>query len=275
MTDEAWLALNAEQARTATAIFERMFPADDVPGATEIGVVRYLDRALAGAYREHAALYRRGLAQLDAASRAVNGVRFDYAPLSAQDALLQSLERGDIAGWPAVEQVAFFRMLRAHLQEGLFSDPAYGGNIDKAGWRVLGHPGVWLDNSAEENLSPLPVDKGGRIQSLADVKDELAALAQPRDVPGFDPQRGAAAPLPDVDVVLVGVGGVGGFIAPVLARAGLRVIGLEAGPWWDLEDFHPDELGHAYYCRAELGPKFKSEAPRWRTHEGAPDQELT
>jgi gluconate 2-dehydrogenase alpha chain len=275
MTDEAWLALNAEQARTATAIFERMFPADDVPGATEIGVVRYLDRALAGAYREDAALYRRGLAQLDTSSRAVNGVRFDYAPNSAQDALLQALERGEIADWHVPEQIAFFRKLRAHLQEGLFSDPAYGGNIDKAGWRALGHPGVWLDNSPEENLSPLPADKGGRIQSLADVKDKLAALARPRDVPGYDPQRGAADPLPDADVVLVGVGGVGGFIAPLLARAGLRVVGLEAGPWWDLADFHPDELGHAYYCRGELGPKFKSETPRWRTNEGAPDQELT
>ena len=31
MPDEAGLALNAEQARTAAAIFERMFPADDVP----------------------------------------------------------------------------------------------------------------------------------------------------------------------------------------------------------------------------------------------------
>ena len=275
MTDEAGLALNAEQARTAAAIFERMFPADDVPGATEIGVVRYLDRALAGAYREDAALYRRGLAQLDTASRVMHGIPFDDASPAAQDALLRSLERGEIADWPEEEQTTFFRMLRAHLQEGLFSDPAYGGNIAKTGWRALGHPGVWLDNSADENLSPLPVDKGGRIQSLADVKDELAALARPRFVPGLDPQRGAASPLPDADVVLVGVGGVGGFIAPVLAKAGLRVVGLEAGPWWDLQDFHPDELGHAYYCRAELGPKFKSETPRWRTHDGAPDQELT
>ena len=275
MADEAWLALNAEQASTATAIFERMFPADDVPGATEIGVVRYLDRALAGAYRDDAALYRRGLAQIDAASRDANGARFVDASSSAQDALLHALEQGAVPAWPTVEQMAFFRKLRAHLQEGLFSDPAYGGNIDKAGWRALGHPGVWLDNSAEENLSPLPVDKGGHIQSLADVAGDLTALAQPWDVPGFDPQRGAAPPLTDADVVLVGVGGVGGFIAPVLAGAGLRVVGLEAGPWWSLDDFHPDELGHAYYCRAELGQKFKSETPRWRTHEGAPDQELT
>lgn len=275
MSNEAWLALSAEQARTATAIFERMFPADDTPGATEIGVVQYLDRALAGAYRDDAALYRRGLAQLDVASEAAHGARFEATPPAAQDGLLRALELGELPDWAAPEQVAFFRTLRAHLQEGLFSDPAYGGNVDKSGWRTLGHPGVWLDNSAEENLSPSPVDKGGRIQSLADVADTLAAVARPRPVAGYDPQRGVAEPLPEADVVLVGVGGVGGFIAPILARAGLRVVGLEAGPWWDLADFRPDELGHAYYCRAELGQKFKQETPRWRTHAGAPDQELT
>src|SRR5215210_2125159 len=45
----ALLALNPYEARTAGAIFERMFPADENgPGAIEIGVVTYLDRALAG-----------------------------------------------------------------------------------------------------------------------------------------------------------------------------------------------------------------------------------
>ena len=47
-----------------------MFPADEYgPGAREIGVVTYLDRALAGAYREHLPAYRNGLALLDSASQ--------------------------------------------------------------------------------------------------------------------------------------------------------------------------------------------------------------
>ena len=56
---EALLSLNPYEARTAAAIFERLFPADaHGPGATEIGVVSYLDRALAGAYRDQAETYR-------------------------------------------------------------------------------------------------------------------------------------------------------------------------------------------------------------------------
>ena len=37
------------------------------------------------------------------------------------------------------------------------------------GWQVLGHPGVYLANSAEENLSSEPATKAGAIQSLADL----------------------------------------------------------------------------------------------------------
>ena len=40
-------------------------------------------------------------------------------------------------------------------------------------------------------------------------------------------------------------------------------------------DFRPDELGATYYCRAELGPKFKAETPRWRRNASEPSRELT
>ena len=253
-----------------------MFPSDEHgPGARQIGAVTYLDRALAGAYRDHLPVYRDGLALLDSVSRARYGVRFASAEEAAQDDLLGDLERGEISGWVAPDQSSFFELMRSHLQEGLFSDPAYGGNREKLGWRFLGHPGVWLENSPEENLSPDPVTKGGRIQSLADVATALHEQQHEEHIPGFDPQRGAAPPAARADVVLVGVGGVGGFIAPVLTSAGLNVVGLEAGPYWRLEDFQPDELAATYYCRAEMGAKFKNETPRWRRNESEATRELT
>src|SRR5437899_1404261 len=68
---------------------------------------------------------------------------------------------------------------------------------------------------------------------------------------------------------------MGGIVAPLLAKAGLRVVGLEAGPWRSKESFIPDELGSAYYCRANMGPKFLAEVPRWRRSEEEPTQEAT
>ena len=36
----------------------------------------------------------------------------------------------------------FFNMLLDNTIEGFFSDPVYGGNRDKAGWKLVGFPGV-------------------------------------------------------------------------------------------------------------------------------------
>ncbi len=52
-----------------------------------------------------------------------------------------------------------------------------------------------------------------------------------------------------VDYVIVGVGSAGGVLCQRLARAGFRVVGLEAGPFWDTEkDWVSDEVGsHGLY----------------------------
>lgn len=53
----------------------------------------------------------------------------------------------------------------------------------------------------------------------------------------FDPQE-------EVDFCIVGVGSAGGVLLQRLARAGFRVVGIEAGPFWDTErDWVSDEAG--------------------------------
>jgi gluconate 2-dehydrogenase alpha chain len=270
-------SLSPYEARTAAAIFERLFPADEAgPGATGIGVLAYLDRALAGAYRGHADTYRLGLAAVDLAARRRHGAPFADCDAGRQDALLADLEQGTLPGVQVPPQRELFELFRAHLQEGLFADPVHGGNRDKSGWRFLGHPGFWPENSAEEHLAAEPVTKGGVIRSLEDAGWALdGGSREPVEIPGYDPQRGAAPPAGEADVVLVGVGAMGAVVAPVLAGAGLRVVGLEAGPWRTSRDFVPDELRSAYYCRGDMGPKFLAETPRWRRREGEPTREAT
>jgi gluconate 2-dehydrogenase alpha chain len=275
----ATTSLSRYEARTAAAIFERLFPADEHgPGAAAIGVLTYVDRALAGAYRDMAEAYRLGLAAIDAAARQRAGRPFADCDPIHQDALLAELEEGAMPGLRVPDQGAFFGLLRAHLQEGLFADPVHGGNRDKLGWRFLRHPGFWPANSAEENLAAEPVTKGGVIQSLEDVADLLRGADGPREpveLAGYDPQRGAEPPAGEADVVLVGVGAMGAVVAPILAGAGLRVVGLEAGPWRTTRDFLPDELRSAYYCRGDMGAKFLAETPRWRRRAGAPTRPAT
>ena len=60
------LVFTPTEARTAAALFERLFPADERgPGARDIGVVDYVDRALDGFDKPHATAYKILLATLD------------------------------------------------------------------------------------------------------------------------------------------------------------------------------------------------------------------
>ena len=52
------LVLTPYEAWTAATVFERLFPTDkNAPGAIKIGVLTYLDRALAGAYQDKTDTY--------------------------------------------------------------------------------------------------------------------------------------------------------------------------------------------------------------------------
>src|ERR687889_811432 len=129
------LVLTPYEAGTVAAGFERLLPTDNKgPGAVRIGVLTYLDRALAGAYQDKADTYRLGLAALDLAARRHGGIPFAECSAEMQDALIAELEQGVLPDFRIPPQRDFFEMLRAHLQEGLFADPAHGGNRDKLGW---------------------------------------------------------------------------------------------------------------------------------------------
>ena len=65
------------------------------------------------------------------------------------------------------------------------------------------------------------------------------------------------------DVVIVGVGATGGILAAELAKAGMKVIGLERGPRHKTADFAAqDEL--RYFQRQDLRPDPKRQPITWR-----------
>jgi gluconate 2-dehydrogenase gamma chain len=165
--------LSPAEAATAGAMADRVFPPDDDgPGATEVGVVAYLDEQLAGEWGAGARLYRHAPFheaadsghgyQLPLTPRALYKhvlpridahVRARYAShalpeltADAQDAMLRELEAGSVdlalaQGPSGFTSADFFALFLANVKEGLFADPMYGGNRDVAGWRWIGYPG--------------------------------------------------------------------------------------------------------------------------------------
>ena len=70
------------------------------------------------------------------------------------------------------------------------------------------------------------------------------------------------------DVVIVGVGASGGIIAAELAKAGMKVIGLERGPKLSTANFQSlDEL--RYFQRQETRPNVKKQPVTWRPNANA------
>jgi gluconate 2-dehydrogenase alpha chain len=70
--------------------------------------------------------------------------------------------------------------------------------------------------------------------------------------------------------VIVGLGAVGGVAALPLARAGLNVIGLEAGDWLRTTDFAPDELRNNFRGWPQSVQKANREIPTHRESEASP-----
>jgi gluconate 2-dehydrogenase alpha chain len=66
------------------------------------------------------------------------------------------------------------------------------------------------------------------------------------------------------DVVIVGLGAAGGVAVLPLARAGLKVVGIEAGGWMDPHTFRPDEIYNNVRRLVTSSPKAQQEIPTVR-----------
>ncbi|PLR82308.1 GMC family oxidoreductase [Bacillus canaveralius] len=68
------------------------------------------------------------------------------------------------------------------------------------------------------------------------------------------------------DAIVVGLGASGGIIATELARAGLKVVGLEKGAFYKEQDFLTkfDEI--RYYCRSAMVPHMRTDPITWRSN---------
>jgi gluconate 2-dehydrogenase gamma chain len=108
------------------------------------------------------AKYVDGVNELDRRSDARFGVEFVSLTAEQQDHILARMERatpeGDAvlegqstAGFapvePALQQTSaeieldFFPLLALHTRQGFYSDPIYGGNNDRVGWKLIGFEG--------------------------------------------------------------------------------------------------------------------------------------
>jgi gluconate 2-dehydrogenase gamma chain len=163
---EKYMFLSPAEVAFLDAAVARLIPADELgAGAKEAGVTYFIDQQLFGGFGVMAKMYRQGphaegtpqqgyqspltpqevyraaIAEIDAGCAKQYGGAFAKLAAAQQDEVLRSLDEGKFP-LEAVPARFFFNMLLDNTVEGFFSDPIYGGNRDKIGWKLVGFPGV-------------------------------------------------------------------------------------------------------------------------------------
>lgn len=182
---------NDEEARVVEAIAERIIPGEGQDaGATEAGVVYYIDRSLAGVSADLQVAYRLGLRALEELCQRERGQSFDELAAEDQDALVRRFlgpevnnacegllfSEADQAVGPALPVIGrLFTIVREHTVEGYFCDPVYGGNRGTVGWKLVGFPGAHWGYTAEQ-MAPGFNGRSISIKTLSDLRSELQNL---------------------------------------------------------------------------------------------------
>jgi len=137
-----WRVLTEAEAVTLAALCDRIIPPDQDPGASEAGVVTFIDRQLAAHQEERRELYQLGLRALDATARRRHGQSFADLGSDARVTLLRDVEKGAVeaADWVGVEPAEFFGVVVDHTMMGFYGDPRHGGNRGRVSWKMLGLP---------------------------------------------------------------------------------------------------------------------------------------
>jgi gluconate 2-dehydrogenase gamma chain len=118
------------QADAVEAMTSRILPSvDGRPGAREAGVLYFVDRALSTFNAGQKQQYFDGIADLNrrAARRMKGTASFAALAPEHQDEILK-----------AIEKSGFFQAVRFDTICGTFALPAWSGNRDHSGWRLIG-----------------------------------------------------------------------------------------------------------------------------------------
>ncbi|MFN8096393.1 MAG: gluconate 2-dehydrogenase subunit 3 family protein [Vicinamibacteria bacterium] len=148
--------LTDAEAATLAAACDRIVPPDEDPGASQAGVVVFVDRQLATRQKKELGFWREGLRGLDGAARRAHGKGFAELSEVEQVALLTRTEEGagEKADWGDVSPAEFFRALRWFTMMGFYGDPRHGGNRDRVAWRMIGVPDLPVRGRLHETPPP-------------------------------------------------------------------------------------------------------------------------
>ncbi len=184
-----------------------------------------------------------GLRGLDALTQDQFGTDFSEASQTQQATALEEVRSGNPAGeiWATLPAARFFEDLLAEATALFYSHPAaqeeigYFGMADARGWKNIG-----LNEREDWESSPVGAGLAPALQNTPALQNAPALpLIQPLNAL---PTGGRFSTTDILDAVIIGTGAGGAPLLARLAQAGLKVVALEAGRFWNpARDFATDE----------------------------------
>lgn len=136
----AFVFFTDAEAALLIPICEQIIPRDDTPGATDVGVIYYIDRQVSNVLARHQSDYRQGLESFRKTCNQCYKMPFEHLSFDKQTEALQMIESGRAPKelWNQPSQQAFFNLVLDHTRQGFYGSPRHGGNRDYASYRMMG-----------------------------------------------------------------------------------------------------------------------------------------
>jgi len=128
------------EAACLIALCEQIIPADEDPGATDAGVINFIDKQTHLRFPEELPVYRQGIASLQATCNAQYGKPFEQLEIPVQIEVMQNMERSALPEEYWTEeagQPAFFNLVLRRTMQGFYGAPRHGGNKNYVSYRMM------------------------------------------------------------------------------------------------------------------------------------------
>ena len=127
------------EAACLIALCEQIIPADEDAGATDAGVIYFIDQQTHLRFPKDLPTYQKGIIALQATCVERYGLLFEKLDATTQIETMKALEQGQLPKehWEDISQQSFFNLVLSRTMQGFYGSPRHGGNKNYVSYRML------------------------------------------------------------------------------------------------------------------------------------------
>ena len=127
------------EASCLIALCEQIIPADHDPGATDAGVINFLDKQTAERFPDDLPIFKQGVSSLQAFCKSKHNNPFENLKSDIQIEIMKDLEQNKLPKeyWENANQSSFFNLVLRRTMQGFYGSPRHGGNKNFVSYRMM------------------------------------------------------------------------------------------------------------------------------------------